>query len=97
MLNVGSTVTKAALDSFMAKTAAGVIADMRRGDRLNTWIDSVSDGDLEALGYVTDDITAIRAAADALGTLRSIFVGEATLDPAVDFRATIRKLSGLDD
>lgn len=97
MLNIGSAVTKVSLDNFMSKTATGIIANMRRGDRLDTWVDSVSDGDLEALGYVTDDITAIRAAATALGTLHDVFLGDATVDPAVDFRAIIRTLADLED
>ena len=94
MLNAGVPVTKQTVDSVFGGLAVRFAALMADADQANVWLSAVSDGDLTALGYVTDDITALRNAAYAYGVLSQLYTGATNLVTATDFRTGIRPLAG---
>ncbi len=97
MLNIGNLVTKGTVDSAVGSAAAKINRGMRQAYQISNWLTDIDDSDLTGLGYTSDDITALRAAITSMSTLHSIYVGDATLDPAVDFRTTIRTVLGIND
>ena len=97
MLNIGNAVTKSTIDNVVGTLAARLNTSMNKSRQVVNWLADIQDSDLEGLGYTADDITGLRAAIGSMGTLHDIYVGDATLDPAVDFRTTIRKIAGLGD
>ena len=95
MLNVGVPVTKQTVDSRVGGLATRFPDIMGNAEQVSDWISAASDGDLEALGYVTADITALRDAAYAFGVIAQAYRGAIAISPPTDFRVSIRKLAGL--
>ena len=94
MLNVGNPVTKQTVDNVFGGIAVRFADLMVDAEQASTWLAGIVDGDLTALGYQTDDITALRDAAYAYGVLTQAYSGQTAISPATDFRVAIRKLAG---
>ena len=95
MLNVGMPVTKQTIDAFFGNLAIRLAQVMDDAERASSWLAAVTDFDLEGLGYTVGDVTALRDAGYAYGVVAQVYSGQVAVDPATDFRVSIRKLSGL--
>jgi hypothetical protein len=94
MLNVGVPVTKTSVDNAFGGIAVRFADLMADAEQANVWLAGIADADLTALGYSDDDITALKDAAYAYGVLAQVYTGAVAVDPATDFRVSIRKLAG---
>lgn len=95
MPNAGNPVTKQTVDLFFGDAAVRFGTLMADAEKANVWLAGVEDAYLNGLGYGDDDVAALRDAAYAFGRLSQIYTGQATVDPATDFRVSIRKMAGL--
>lgn len=79
MLNI-SKPTKATIDQWVTNTANDLKKIFLRCDSLYHYLASMTDGDLTALGYGTDDIYAIRAFGVAIENLYLRYGNQTPLD-----------------
>jgi hypothetical protein len=95
MINAGVPVTKGVVDDVFGGLATAFDDLMADAAQANAWLAGMSDGDLTALGYTTDDIAALKDAAYAYGVVSQLYSGQINLSNATDFRVSVRKLGGL--
>jgi len=79
MLNIGKP-TKSTVDSEIHSVCNGVYVTMLRCHRLYSVYLTYTDADLQAMGYGTDDIYAIRAACVAMENMYAHYNATTPLD-----------------
>lgn len=95
MAGVGLSVTKADIDAIAGATARSVNVVFRDVVFFKAYLDTKTDGDLIALGYVQAEVDSLRSAFGDLKQLTDIFNGAATLGVAKDFKTFAKRLWGL--
>lgn len=91
----GFPTTKADIDARIGGVVVTLRDTLEAVKRVDDWLDAISDADLAAKGYTTDEVATIKSAFNALVVLRSVAYGQATVPNADDFLFFARKLTGL--
>lgn len=92
---IGYPKNKESVDNVIGELAQSVNRNFRRAVQLKTELDSFNDAALTAAGYSAGEITQLRALANDLVQLNSIYTGAAALATAKDFRASLRPMWGV--
>lgn len=92
---VGYPKDKTSVDNVVGELTQSFNRNFRRAVQLKTELDSVTDGQLTAAGYSTNEVTALRTLAADLVQLNGIFTGASNLTNAKDFRTSLRVAWGV--
>lgn len=88
-------MSKAQLDAQAGTIALDLHEAFARVEELKYYLDAKSTGDLQALGYTSDEANLLKSAYADLDQLRTIYQGLASLANAKDFRTFARQVFGL--
>ena len=94
-MSVGFTKTKADIDARAGSVALDIRGVFDRIQTLKTTLDTLTDPQLVALGYVQAEVDTLRSAMGDLDQLRTIYQGTANLASAKDFRTFAKLLTGV--
>ena len=92
---VGLPTNKLDVDSKTGSIAVRLRDLMQEIQYTAAWIAGQTDQDLINLGYTQAEVNTLKSAMSDLDQLRTIFVGNATLGTAKDFRTFAKRLCGL--
>jgi hypothetical protein len=92
---IGTPNTKANIDSLLSGLTRSLRQTVIQIHTFNGDIQGMTDEDLTALGYTSDDITLIRAISSDLAQLYGVFVGGVSLTSPKDFTINISKVWGV--
>lgn len=94
-MSVGLPVTKEEIDTRagdIARTFQRMFDDVAV---MKTYLDATVEADLIALGYTANEVAVLKTAWADLAQLATIWVGDAALPAAKDFRQFVRQLWGV--
>lgn len=94
-MSVGLPVTKEEIDTRagdIARTFQRVFEDV---GTMKVYLDATDEAALVALGYTSNEVAVLKTAWSDLAQLASIWIGEAALPTAKDFRQFVRQLWGV--
>jgi len=94
-MSVGLPVTKDEVDTRAGDLARSFQKNFEDVATLKTFLDQRDQTALEALGYTPDEVATLKTAVADLAQLATIWAGQATLDPAKDFRTFVQRLWGV--
>lgn len=94
-MSVGIVTTKNTFDIASGQLAKQIAEWARSATDLDQYLDTLTDADLEALGYTADDVALLKSAAGDMATLAAIYRGEQAQAPAYDFRTFTLRIAGL--
>jgi hypothetical protein len=92
---VGLTVGKTDLDNAAGNLAKSVDVVLTQVGQLKAWMDTQTDANLTALGYLPGEVATLRSAITDLDQLRQVYQGLATRTPAYDYRQFAKLLAGI--
>lgn len=92
---VGWTVGKGNLDEALGALATDTRDMLTRADQIVNYLATVTDTQLENMGYSTTDVTLIRQVQSDVTTLLGIFPGTAALPAPHDFTASLSQMYGV--
>jgi hypothetical protein len=91
----GFPTTKADIDARIGGVVVTLRDTLESAKRIDDWLDAVTDEELTAKGYSSDEVATIKSAFNSLVVLRNVANGQATVANADDFFFFARKLTGL--
>lgn len=91
----GISVTKADVNSAVGVCARTMFSAVQQIRQHKTWLDTQTDANLIALGFVQAEVDQIRSAMTDLDKLRTIFEGTATQASTYDFRTFAKLMIGV--
>lgn len=92
----GLEVTKAELDNVAGSVARSLFNVMGNVQQVKAWLDTKTVGDLEALGYTTNDANVLKSAYADLAELANVFNGGAPAHTTAHaFRTFAQRLIGI--
>lgn len=94
-MTIGYPKNKDSIDSLIGELAVSINRNFRRGSQLKTELDAYTDQQLVNAGYTAGEVAVLRSMMTAIDQMRSIYVGNATLPTATDFRPSLRPLWGV--
>ena len=74
-MTLGLFPSKGQVDAQAGQLSLAIMADFTRVQELKAWMDTQSDANLIALGYVQAEVNTLRSAITDLNTLASIYTG----------------------
>lgn len=92
---VGWSVGKGNLDEALGALATDTRDMLTRANQIVKYLATVTDAQLENLGYSVDDVTLIRQVETDVNTLLGIFTGQATLATPHDFTYYLSQMYGV--
>src|SRR3954464_8751508 len=92
---VGLPVTKQEIDTRAGDIARTFQRAFEDVTTMQGFLEGTPDGDLESLGYTTDEVASLKTAFGDLSQLGRIFVGAEALPDPKDFRTFVRRLWGV--
>jgi hypothetical protein len=92
---VGLPTNKLDIDSKAGSIAVRLRDVFQEIQYTQAWLAGTTDAELTALGYTTAEVAVLKSAMSDLDQLRTIFIGNATLATAKDFRQFAKRLTGL--
>lgn len=94
-MSLGFPTTKLEIDSRAGQLALTLRDDLTQIQNFKAWLDTQTDAQLIALGYVQAEVNTLRSAYVDLDQLRQVFQGVATRTPAYDYRTFSKLLVGV--
>jgi hypothetical protein len=94
-MTVGWSVGKGNLDIALGGLATDTRDMLTRAKQITDYLTTVTDAQLENMGYSTDDVTLIRQVQVDVTTLLGIFTGQATLAAVHDFTFYLSQMYGV--
>lgn len=94
-MSVGLPVTKDELDTRSGDLARQFQRSFGDVVTLQSYLAATPNADLEALGYTPDEVATLKTALADLTQLGTLWIGEAALPAAKDFRVFVRRLWGV--
>jgi hypothetical protein len=91
----GISVTKADVNQAVGTCARAVFSAVQLIKQHKTWLDTQTDANLIALGFVQAEVDQIRSAMTDLDQLRTVFEGTGTRTPAYDYRTFAKLMIGV--
>lgn len=92
----GLQVTQAEVNAQAGTIARAVFAALGNVTEFKTWLDTVTVGDLETLGFSTADANTLKSAFSDLADLAGVFQGSAAARTLpYDYRTFARRLIGV--
>lgn len=92
---VGLPTNKLDIDAKTGSIAVRLRDVFQEIQYTQAWLSSQADADLTALGYTSAEVATLKSAMADLDQLRTIFIGNASLATAKDFRTFAKRLCGL--
>lgn len=92
---IGYPTDKATVDARVGNAVIALRNQLEDAQRIKAWIDTQTDAQLIALGYVQADVDVLRPAFTDLANLAKIANGQATQPAANNFFFWGGKLTGL--
>jgi len=92
---VGWSVGKGNLDLALGGLATDTRDMLTRASQIVAYLATVTDVQLENLGYSVDDVALIRQVQTDVTLLLGIFTGQATLPAVHDFTAYLKQMYGV--
>lgn len=92
---VGLNPAKSEIDTVSGGILRDIHTSLDRAKKFKFWLDSKSDADLIAMGYVQAEVDNMKSAYADADQLSTLYAGSATLGVAKDFRTFMRRLWGL--
>jgi hypothetical protein len=89
---LGLSTSKADVDQQAGSLALSLHTTMTNARSMKAWLDTKTVGDLEALGYSTNEANTIKSAFTDFDQLAQVYFGLATRNPAYDYRTFIKLL-----
>lgn len=94
-MSVGYTTTKVSIDTQSGTLAQQLAVWARSATNLEGYLSTLTETDLELLGYTADDVALLKSAAGDMAKLAAIYRGETDQTPAYDFRTFTLRIAGL--
>lgn len=91
---VGASISQAEINASAGQIARQVFAALDKVEQFKAFLDTKTDPDLVALGFVQADVNVLRSAIGDLEQLSNIFLGQVNLASAKDFRTFAKQLIG---
>src|SRR5262245_38800449 len=97
MADVGlnANLSKTVVDQQSGLVAQHVNVVFEEVQALAVFLEGLTDDDLVALGYEAGDVATLRSAVGDMTELMNIYLGNAALPSAKDFRTFMRRIWGL--
>jgi len=92
---VGATITQSQINADAAQLSRGIEVWCQGVAVVQTYLVATPDTDLEALGFLPNDVALLKSAFGDLQKLANIYAGKDTVSPAYDFGTFSRQMSGL--
>lgn len=94
-MSIGYPTDKATIDARVGNSVIALRNQLEDVTRIKAWIDTQTDAQLIALGYVQADVDVLRPAFTDLANLAKVANGQATQAQANNFFFWAGKLTGL--
>ncbi len=94
-MSVGFPSSKNDLDSRLGQLAVTLRNDLTEIRRLKAYLDTQTDGNLLALGYIQAEVNTLRSAYVDLDQLAQVYFGLATRTPAYDYQTFAKLVCGV--
>lgn len=94
-MSLGLPVDQSQINSQAGTIARTLHVTFAEVKQIKYYLDSKTDGELVALGFVQGEVDTLRSAVGDLDQLRTIYEGSAALAVAKDFRTFARLLFGM--
>jgi hypothetical protein len=94
-MSLGFPTTKLDVDSRAGQLALTLRDDLNQIQTFKAWLDTQTDANLIALGYVQAEVNTLRSAYVDLDQFRQVYQGLATRTPAYDYRTFAKLLVGV--
>jgi hypothetical protein len=95
-MTAGIQVTQDRVNTQAGALAASIFAAMQNVLEFKAWLDTVTVGDLETLGFATGDANVLKSAFTDLADLAGIFTGNAAVNTLpYDYRTFSKLLIGV--
>jgi hypothetical protein len=90
----GTQVNAAQVNDALGHMAADMEGLWSRVARMKVWMDTMTDIELEGIGFAVDDVALIRSSVNDLDALRAVYYGSAAVPAPKDFSVFLKRLAG---
>lgn len=94
-MSLGFPTAKLDVDSRAGQLTLQLRDTLVQIQQFKAWLDTQTDPQLVALGYVQAEVNTLRSAFVDLDQLRAVYQGTATRTPAYDYRTFSKLLTGV--